>query len=229
MKNTIQNTVKEVYNTNLKNMKVNPSLNMLKDEKNENEPINENYTGDNSRFAKNMIVHSLQPQNNSFILSFVSFFLLASILGVIYYLRDNIRDYFNKYFSKKRTISKEVVDIKENDEELKETKSVIQDKDKIIEKDKLSIIKDGEVIVQDKVVKERKKVSDENGLSKKGNNSSHANKNIHSPNQIVNQDDTYCYVGKDDDMRQCIQVFKGDICNSGDIFSRIDECILPQK
>ena len=32
-----------------------------------------------------------------------------------------------------------------------------------------------------------------------------------SDNQIVKQDDMYCYVGEDDNMRQCIEVFKDDM------------------
>ena len=59
------------------------------------------------------------------------------------------------------------------------------------------------------------------------------NKNINKVNypkdQIVKQDDMYCYVGEDDDMRQCVQVFKDDICTSGDIFNRIDQCLVPEK
>jgi len=39
----------------------------------------------------------------------------------------------------------------------------------------------------------------------------------------------YCYIGEDDNMRQCIQVFKDDVCTSGDIFNRIDECLVPRK
>ena len=39
---------------------------------------------------------------------------------------------------------------------------------------------------------------------------------------------TYYYVGKDDNMHQCVEVFKGDVCTSGDIFNR-DECLVPPK
>ena len=64
---------------------------------------------------------------------------------------------------------------------------------------------------------------------KKRKKNKNINKSDYSDNQIVKQDDMYCYVGEDDNMRQCIEVFKDDICTSGDIFYRIDQCLVPKN
>lgn len=53
------------------------------------------------------------------------------------------------------------------------------------------------------------------------------NNDNYPDNQIVKEDDMYCYLGEDDNTRQCIQAFRGDVCTSGDIFNRIDQCLVP--
>lgn len=228
MKNTIRNTVKEVYNTDLKNMKVmtpslsgSPSLNVLNNENVVNKLANAN----DNRLVASPQIRSPQHSDTSFVFLIIIIILLVASMGAIYYFRDNIKDYLSKRFTSGKVVSKEVVEIKENGEELKEIKTVEEEKGNVIEKDKLTIKKDGGLIVEDKIVRESKK---------KSNKSNKTNKNgsmdvvTYSPNQTVSQDDMYCYVGKDDNMRQCIQVFKGDVCTSGDIFNRIDECLLPR-
>ena len=30
-------------------------------------------------------------------------------------------------------------------------------------------------------------------------------------------------------MRHCIEAYNGDICESGDVYNRIDECLMPKK
>jgi hypothetical protein len=228
MKNTIRNTVSEVYNTDLKNMKVSPAIvstpspNMFKvgNVANNTTHVNNNAGGRGSDM--NFDTVASQSSTSSMISLVVLMLLFVVLLGVIYYFRDNIKNYLRKLFHSQKTISKEVVEIKENDEELKETKTVVEEKDKMIEKDKLSIKKDGELIVKDKIIKETKKEEAPKNSSKNVSGN-------YSPNQIVKQDDMYCYVGKDDNMRQCIEVFKDDVCTSGDIFNRIDECLVPPK
>ena len=167
---------------------------------------------------------TVAPQSyTSYLISLVVIMLLfIVILGAIYYFWDDINNYFQKLFYSQKSKSKNVLEIKENDEELKETKKVVEEKDNIIEKDKLSIKKDGQVIVQDKIIKKNKKEPVQKHSSNSKIVSGH-----YAPNQIVKQDDMYCYIGEDDNMRQCIQVFKDDVCTSGDIFNRIDKCLLP--
>ena len=165
-------------------------------------------------------------QSNSYLFLLFVLLVLVVAAGVMYYYRESIKKYAKKLFNSSNIVSKEVVEIKGNDEELKETKSVSEENDKIVEKDKLKIKKKGELVVDNKIVKESKKDNEKKGKSLQKTN---IDKRQYSQNQIVNNDDTYCYIGKDDNMRQCIKVFKNDVCTSGDIFNLIDECLVPQR
>jgi hypothetical protein len=40
--------------------------------------------------------------------------------------------------------------------------------------------------------------------------------------------DGFCYIGYDDGQRECVDVYQGDVCMSGEIFSSLDICINPK-
>ena len=44
--------------------------------------------------------------------------------------------------------------------------------------------------------------------------------------QVVN--DGFCYVGYENGQRECVAVKPGDICMSGEIFPRLDKCMVPE-
>jgi ABC-type multidrug transport system fused ATPase/permease subunit len=67
----------------------------------------------------------------------------------------------------------------------------------------------------DKQQKAISKISDEDELKK-----------LYSNDQLVSED-SFCYIGTDDNMRQCIPVYTGDICESGDVYKRLDTCLAP--
>lgn len=236
MKDTIRNTVKEVYNTNVKNIGsvgVPPLPSSLYEKnyssfnKNDGVGNTDNNTDKlNLNNSNSQMKERIPTTSNSFIVILLFLLLLVAIAGVIYYYRKEIKKYFDKIFGKEKTISKEVVEIKENDEELKETKTLSEGEGEIVEKDKLTIKKGGNVLVDDKVVKKSKKEEEKKKETKVQKNG--IDKSKYSQNQIVGKDDMYCYIGEDDNMRQCIQVFKDDVCTSGDIFNRIDECLVPR-
>lgn len=236
MRDTIRNTVKEVYNTNVKNIgSVGPSpLSSSLFEKNHSNTTKNvsvgNYDNNTNKLSLNnsnsQMNEGMPPSSSSFTSILFFLLLLVAIAGAVYYYRKDIKKYFDKTFGKEKTISKEVVEIKENDEELKETKSLSEREGEIVEKDKLTIKKGDNVVVDDKVVKKSKKEEEKKKETKVQKNK--IDKSKYSQNQIVGKDDMYCYIGEDDNMRQCIQVFKDDVCTSGDIFNRIDECLVPR-
>lgn len=236
MRDTIRNTVKEVYNTNVKNIgSVGPSpLSSSLFEKNHSNTTKNvsvgNYDNNVNKLSLNnsnsQMKEGMPSSSNSFTVILFFLLLLVAIAGAVYYYRKDIKKYFDKTFGKDKTISKEVVEIKENDEELKETKSLSEREGEIVEKDKLTIKKGGNVLVDDKIVKKSKKEEEKKKETKVQKNG--IDKSKYSQNQIVGKDDMYCYIGEDDNMRQCIQVFKDDVCTSGDIFNRIDECLVPR-
>tara|TARA_Y100000389_G_C17411040_1_gene490940 strand:- start:234 stop:914 length:681 start_codon:yes stop_codon:yes gene_type:complete len=225
MKNTIKNTVKEVYNTNVKNMNINPSLsasqftsnNVVKSLKSSN--VSNNFSNNNVQANLDLP----KNQSNMYILLFFMMLIVFAFSIVAYLFRDKIKGFFREIKSE----SKEVVEIKAKDKELKETKTRLEDKNNITEKDKLLIKKDGKAIVDDKITKNTKKKDESESKSRTMKKSE--NKIYYSDDKIVKENNMYCYIGKDDDMRQCVQAFKEDVCTSGDIFGRIDECLVPQK
>jgi cytoskeletal protein RodZ len=40
--------------------------------------------------------------------------------------------------------------------------------------------------------------------------------------------DGFCYIGYDDGQRECVDVYQGDVCMSGEIFPSLDICINPK-
>lgn len=213
MKHTIKNTVQEVYNTNFKDMKSDVNVNSFF-KPTSLSPVDLNV----KEYSNNNLSES---NKNNYIFLVLIILLVIALVGAIYYYRKEIETYFKKILNPKKELSKKVIKINENGEELKETKTVSEEKDKIIEKDKLKIKKDGKTIVNDKITKETRK----NEQAKVSSNI----KKEYSQDKIVQQDDMFCYIGKDDSMRQCIEVFKNDVCTSGDIYNRIDECLVPRK
>ena len=195
MKNTIRNTVNEIYNTNVNNIKSDPLLSAK--QLMSNIP---NITNNSNVTLRQKI--PLRQNNDNSILLFLLIFILISFFGLVLHFRDKIKLYLNKYFklSPEESEKKDEEAKEEKDEEAKEKK----DEEAKEEKD-------------EEPVKVNKKLE------------KNINKDNYPKEQIVKEDDMYCYLGKDDDMRQCIQVFKNDICTSGDIFNRIDQCLVPNK
>ena len=230
MKNTIRNTVKEVYNTNTKNMNINTSLsasqftsnNVVKSLKSSN--MSNNFSNNNAQANLELP----KNQSNMYILLFFIILIVLAFSIVAYLFRDKIKG----FFLRKKSESKEVVKIKAKDEKLKETKTRLEDKNNNTEKDntekdKLLIKKDEKVLADDKIKKNTKKKDE--SVSKTSTMKVPENKIYYSDDKLVKENNMYCYIGKDDDMRQCVQAFKDDVCTSGDIFNRIDECLVPQK
>ena len=36
------------------------------------------------------------------------------------------------------------------------------------------------------------------------------------------------FIGNDNNMRHCVQAYKDDVCTSGDIYKRMDDCLIPK-
>ena len=52
-------------------------------------------------------------------------------------------------------------------------------------------------------------------------------KQQYSESQIV-KEDGYCFIGTDNQMRHCVDAYSGDVCTSGDIYRRMDDCLIPK-
>jgi Skp family chaperone for outer membrane proteins len=153
-------------------------------------------------------------------------FLTVSIIlvSILYYYRNNIFDFFqktkdtitktdtvsqleSKYDSLFDSINKK---IQEDDKELSEIKSKLNSEVHSIEKD-------------EKKEKETKAKIDTGGVGT-------LNAKIetkYKDNQIV-KGNGYCYIGFDNHMRECTDVYEGDVCMSGQIFPTLDVCVHPE-
>lgn len=208
MKNTIKNTVSEVYNTNFKN----DVVQVLYKSPSPDGEIN----GFNAKYQPN--AKELLADNTSFklpvytILLFFTFFIIL-ILGYVY--RMKLKDFVHSILKRLQFVNetKSKVHVKEA------TKNVEEPKEKVQE------------TKQNSIVSLKHDVNDKNTITDKTKSE---NSNIkkdppvkqYSPKQMVNEHDRYCYIGQDDNMRNCINVYKGEVCTSGDIYNRIDDCLL---
>ena len=52
-------------------------------------------------------------------------------------------------------------------------------------------------------------------------------KQQYSNSQIM-KEDGYCYIGTDNNMRHCVDAYSGDVCTSGDVYKRMDDCLIPK-
>ena len=78
---------------------------------------------------------------------------------------------------------------------------------------------------QSKMEKELKELKENKPKDKKDNTV--GLKQQYSNSQIV-QEDGYCFIGKDDNMRHCVDAYAGDVCQSGDMYRRMDDCLIPK-
>lgn len=202
MKNTIRNTVEEVYDTNVNNFKSNPSVSASKFVK---------FVPSETNIDKGALEsNDVRRQNNgggSFILIFFGMLLIA-FLGLVVYFKDIIKPYLERIFESSLGKKNNATEKKEIDEETEEEETDAEEKEE--EKDQKQPVKENKAVLIKKPSEDINKVN-------------------YSQNQIVKEDDMYCYVGEDDNMRQCIQVFKDEVCTSGDIFNRIDQCLVPKR
>lgn len=96
------------------------------------------------------------------------------------------------------------------------------------EEEKNTIEKDNERLqkkikdLEDKLKKNDKKKENDKS-SKKANI-----KQQYSSSKILN-DDGYCFIGIDDNTRHCVEAYRGDVCESGDVYNRINDCLVPKK
>lgn len=165
----------------------------------------------------------IKPSNVT--VSFIIFLTVSIILAsILYYYRNNIFDFFkrtkdtitktdtvsqleSKYDSLFNTINKKM---EEDDKELSEIKTKLNAQVPSIEKD-------------EKKEKETKAQIDTGGVGTLNAKIETKYKN----NQIV-KGNGYCYIGFDNHMRECTDVYEGDICMSGQIFPTLDVCVNPE-
>ena len=149
----------------------------------------------------------------STIILLVLFLIVCAGVAVVYNFYDEIMNRLKNYFHDD-TREKEL----ENELQLANDNAKNMEGELGSLKQKLSS-KTSKKSAEKKEEKKEKKSYDK--LSKK-------EKKLYSPDQFV-KEQGYCYVGEENNMRHCVEVYNGDVCESGDIYKRIDKCLMPKS
>lgn len=154
--------------------------------------------------------------NASTIILMTLFVFMCVIAAIAYNYYDEIIQRLKDYFhdnTREKELESELQTVNDNNKsiqgELGNLKKEMEESKKRQDKSK-----------QETPNKKQEKKS-YNQLSKK-------EKKLYSPDQFV-KEQGYCYVGEEDNMRHCVEVYNGDVCESGDIFKRIDKCLMPKS
>lgn len=224
MKNTIRNTVSEVYkqvnnnysfNKDLLNFNNNSNVSSIKSN-------SDNYVNTNSNKKRSinknadLLSQNYSKTNNSGYTIIIFFLILLFVGGLIMFFKDKIVNFVKNMFKDEETENK----IKELENTMKDKNSLNNELQK-----ELELLKQKELESNKKIAENKKQKSDSKVISKKELKEL---AQTYSPSQIVSNDG-YCFIGMDDNMRHCVKAYAGDVCQSGDIYNRIDECLVPKN
>lgn len=229
MKPTLRNSVKEVYKkSNKNNNNYGFNSNLLNNNNNTSNNISVNNNRENNK--TNTINNQTEPVSQSpmfninTILIIIFFLIIAGIIGAVIYFKDTILDFIKNTFFKEETerTEQEINDLKNELEENQKNKLLIEKELEELRKQKVETDSQKNKALE----KETEKPKEQPKNTKKTKKSNEELRKLYSNNQFV-KDDGFCYIGSDNNMRQCVEVYNGDICESGDIYKRIDECLMP--
>lgn len=221
MERSLKNVVKEVYKNSDNNGSFKFQGNNRDKSSNTSETINvslknKNNNGNGKNFlskAKDRFEsYDTKFSNSSYSMSFfiliILFVLFSVVLGVLYIYYDNVMTILRQYFYDD-TKEKELTQ-KMNEESQKLNGEINSLKNKLNESNQKSR----------KSKKEEKK--------KTYGDLKESERKLYSQDQFV-KEHGFCYVGEENNQRHCVEVYNGDICESGDIYKRIDKCMVPSK
>jgi len=238
MKQTLRNSVKEVYkksnnnnnnygfnNTLFNNNNNNNTSNNISVNKSISNKNNNNVNKDNGDYNNDVSVSSTPFLNLNTIIIMFFFVLIVSIVGLVIYFKDFVLEFIKNTFFKEETekTEREINELKTELDENKKNKLLIEQELEELRK-KHSETKNKKETEQ-KTENEKTLKKEPKKISKKSNEEL---RKLYSDNQFV-KSDGFCYIGTDDNMRQCVEVYNGDICESGDVYNRIDDCLMPNN
>ncbi len=229
MKGSLKNNLKNVYkNVNNNNVGINKNItgitNRLK-----NDNMYSNFLDNGKNLNNNIVDSTVKKVSNYnyhiYIILIVAVLILLILL--IFIFKDNIINYF-------RNLLKD----KDVDDKLKNLEDVAKSNSDVINKEikdldeKLSNMKEQqEIFKKEEEEKKRKKEDQQDGYEEddllKNKNKDISINAEYDKSNIINED-SYCYVGSDDNIRHCVKAYAGDICTSGEIYKRLDKCLIPE-
>ena len=239
MKSTLRNSVKEVYkksnnnnntygfnksliNNNNENTSNNIAINNNNSNKNKN--VNKNNSKNTNKINLNYSETKTKSIfNTSTVILIFIVIVFISIIGGVIYFKDKVLEIIKDTFFKEEN--------ERTQQEIDELKSELEEN----QNNQLLIEKELNRLREEK--KEKEKCEKVTNISPKTEatakketkiKSNEELRKLYSKDQFV-KEDGFCYIGTDNNMRQCVEVYSGDICESGDVYKRIDECLMPNN
>tara|TARA_Y100000389_G_scaffold137580_1_gene135180 strand:+ start:212 stop:898 length:687 start_codon:yes stop_codon:yes gene_type:complete len=225
MKGNLKNTLKNVYkntnnnvsvNTNVKNITNRLKNNNLYDNFIDYKNVKVSKSSTNSAGPSNVISN----KNNLFFYVSLALLFILTLILFIYMFSEDISDYLNNLFKNEKLEDMEKDIIKKNDV-INNSKDKISSLEKNVKNNEIKIKKLTDELKNKEKPPPSKKASDINPKKKKDINA------IYSKSNVI-QEDSFCYVGQDNYERYCVKAYPGEICQSGDIYNRLDKCVLPK-
>ena len=225
MEGSLKNLVKEVYKNsdedgnfkftgnsrNKSNTSQSIKITNTKNSNNNNvDPLNSKSFTKRTKSNKEFNSSSSSSISISTIILIILFILLTGLCAVIYNYYEDIIAYLKNYFHD---------DTKEK--ELESKLNGANSSTKKLQDEIGTLKKELENNKKEETTKNKKGTKQYSNLSKQ-------QKKLYSQDQFV-KDHGFCYIGEDNNNRHCVEVYNGDICESGDVYKRIDKCLLPNK
>jgi len=208
------------------NVKLSKNVSNLTDSNNQMKRVikNEfkNVYDENTNTEKTMFPE-IKPSNIT-VSAIIFLTVLIILASILYYYRNNIFDFFKKATVINNTDA--VSQLESKYDSLFDTlnKYIEKDEKEMSElKSKLKVEQLGSIEKDEKKEKETKAQIESGGV---GTLTSKLEKKYKN-NQIV-KGNGYCYIGFDNHMRECTDVYEGDVCMSGQIFPTLDICVNPE-
>ena len=192
--------------------------------KNEFKNVYGTETNTNSN-QKTNIFPDIKPSNVT--ISAIIFLTVSLILvTIIYYYRNHIMDFIKNLGQMKLDSSNTVSQLENKYDALFDTinKKLEKDDKEVNEiKSKLAAHELHTIHKEEHANKEKNEKIQAGGVSTLDSKIEKKYKD----NQIV-KGNGFCYIGFDNHMRECTDVYEGDICMSGQIFPTMDMCLNPE-
>ena len=225
MKSSLKNTVKNVYKNTNNDVSVNKNIKDISNRLKDNSLYDDFVTLSDRKPNKSVgYVKSTSTDISNINLYFyilLPILIVSAISMAVYIYRDYIKDYFFKDEKKKmEDIEKDVIEKDNSINEHKDKISSLENKIKYNE-DKIKELTNN---LNNKKEEKNKKIDNNKSKESIKDNNIGAR---YSESNIV-KEDTYCYIGRDNNQRHCIKAYPGEVCQSGDVYNRLDKCIHPK-
>lgn len=195
MKNTIKNTVQEIYGSAVENASTHFSPSLATNSGGVN--VISKMIPDSIPEVPELITKT----DNKFV--YIVAFVVLCLFAIGWYFKDKIIDYIQDFINRFQDDKSDVV----------EDEKEVEDKPKKV----------AEVVDENDTVKDKKEVKDKKSVKEPPLSQQY------SQSQIVGEEVGYCYLGTDNNMRECTEVYNGEVCTSGDIYKRVDECLIAKN